>query len=282
MSWNRLDDGFHSHRKVARIGKRKPDRLAALGLWALCLSYTGNHPKEGGFVTRDVVARQAGDAELGERLAALLVEAKLWEVGDGGWQFHDWHDYRPRELSEVRAKAGRAGGNARASRAAAAATPPQVGAEPPQVAPREGQDPPKPSEPLEAGKQLLEAKPPPVPSRPDPDPIPSRSSETRMRGGGTSELISRDDVITPELRAAAEMQGVREVDTAWAKFTGLNDGRWVPSRSGHWQYFCVREKQIEERDRNRARGNGKRLDTQPGPRGERGWKPQLVRKLGGS
>ena len=111
MTWFKVDDGFHDHKKVRRLGK---DRTAAVGVWTLCGSWSADTGADG-FVPTEIVQRH----DPREKLAARLVDVGLWhrdEVdGEPGYRFHDWHDYQPTadEVEEKRAKraaAGRLGG----------------------------------------------------------------------------------------------------------------------------------------------------------------------------
>lgn len=111
MTWFRIDDKFHDHPKVRRLGK---DRLPAIGLWSACGSWAADTLSDG-FVPSEVVRR----FDPRERYAARLVETGLWSAaehrGETGYCFHQWTDYQPTR-SEVedrraeRADAGRKGG----------------------------------------------------------------------------------------------------------------------------------------------------------------------------
>jgi hypothetical protein len=88
MSWVRIDDKFHAHRKVTDLP------LDAVGLWTLALSWTHDNAavaSESGFVSAGVARRFAGTKA--KRLARVLVDAGLWRETEGGWVFHDWADY---------------------------------------------------------------------------------------------------------------------------------------------------------------------------------------------
>ena len=98
MPWFKVDDKFHDHPKVRRLGK---DKLAAVGLWTTCGSWAGDRVTDG-FVPTSVVRWH--DAK--ERLAKKLVDVGLWTKserdGEPGYQFHQWADYQPtREDIEV-------------------------------------------------------------------------------------------------------------------------------------------------------------------------------------
>lgn len=89
MTWFRVDDKFHSHKKRMRAG------VAAVGLWTCAGSWCSDHLTDG-FVPDYVAATFDPDWEL---LAQRLVKAGLWEPaerdGDKGWQFHQWLEQQP-------------------------------------------------------------------------------------------------------------------------------------------------------------------------------------------
>lgn len=89
MTWFKVDDKLHSHKKAARAG------TAAMGLWTLAGSWCADHLSDG-FVPDYIALRMDPDAE---GLAERLVSAGLWAVdeqdGDRGWRFEDWSDYQP-------------------------------------------------------------------------------------------------------------------------------------------------------------------------------------------
>lgn len=111
MTWFRIDDKFHDHRKVRALGKSRP---GAVGLWTLCGTWSADNTSDG-FVPDQIVARW--DAR--KRLAATLCRVGLWhEVeinGEHGYQFHQWEEHQPTREQvlhrrQVRADAGRLGG----------------------------------------------------------------------------------------------------------------------------------------------------------------------------
>jgi hypothetical protein len=102
MSWTKLDDRFWAHRKVIALD----DNLAAIGLWALALSWVGGQLTDG-FIPGSAIARLTGRGDA-EALARTLVAVGLWEKVDGGYRIHDFLDYNPnRETVEERRKADR-------------------------------------------------------------------------------------------------------------------------------------------------------------------------------
>lgn len=89
MTWYKVDDTFHGHPKPRRVS------LAAVGLWTMAGSYSGQHLTDG-FVP-DWFVRQFPQ---GPKLARELVGTGLWNGGaerdqDKGFVFHDWSDYQP-------------------------------------------------------------------------------------------------------------------------------------------------------------------------------------------
>lgn len=86
MVWFKTDDKLHGHIKSRRAG------VEAMGLWVLAGSYCADNLTDG-FVSADVPTILAGRD--GDKLAQKLVDARLWHIVDGGWQFHDWAEYQP-------------------------------------------------------------------------------------------------------------------------------------------------------------------------------------------
>ena len=88
MVWFKMDDSFPSHPKVLGIPRR--DRLAAVGLWTLAGGWCAKQLTDG-----YLAAHMVEEIGASPRLASTLVEVGLWEVSEGGFQFHDWADYNP-------------------------------------------------------------------------------------------------------------------------------------------------------------------------------------------
>jgi hypothetical protein len=128
MPWLKIDDGFEDHPKV------EPLSDAAHRLWMRAATWC-RKPQNAhthGFVPAAMlptIAKRSAPLKKLLVLAQELADAKgggmfaigLWEVVDGGWQFHDWERYQPRnstpeeeaELSAKRSNAGRKGAKAR-------------------------------------------------------------------------------------------------------------------------------------------------------------------------
>lgn len=88
MTWFRLDDNFHSHRKVTKAGD-------AIALWACAASWASQQLTDGW--VPDYVIRNW--SEHPESHAKRLEQVGLWEAGthegESGWWFHDWLDRNP-------------------------------------------------------------------------------------------------------------------------------------------------------------------------------------------
>ena len=97
MVWFNVDDNLHDHPKARRAG------LEAIGLWALCGSFSAGYLTEGFVPEWKVLGYKNG-----RKLAEKLVEAGLWiEVyedpkngQEAGWVFHQWED-RNRTKAQV-------------------------------------------------------------------------------------------------------------------------------------------------------------------------------------
>lgn len=99
MTWFKVDDTFHSNRKVMSL----MDEPEALGLWVIAGSWCGSNLTNG-FVPDYALARLLPDAV---KLAQKLVTAGLWTRVRGGHRFHDWDHYQltAEEILEERAAA---------------------------------------------------------------------------------------------------------------------------------------------------------------------------------
>lgn len=97
--WFKIDDKLHDHEKVHDTLLDADDPLvglAAMGLWALAGSWSGDQLSDG-IVPIHVLRRWAGRDNV-EALVETLVIAGLWErtTTEGGRDavaFHDWLDY---------------------------------------------------------------------------------------------------------------------------------------------------------------------------------------------
>ena len=95
MTWFRVDDGFPEHPKLEVLESRPLSYMASVSAWTL-LGADCSRRLTDGFVSR---ARFSKVLHMLGKFAALgasgLVECGLWREVDGGWQFHDWHEYQP-------------------------------------------------------------------------------------------------------------------------------------------------------------------------------------------
>lgn len=119
MSWTKIDDQLHGHRKILRAWKCRP----ALGLHFMAMSYAASHEPQG-FIPEEWVEEKLPAARERERAVAALTDvpagfkAGLWEPVDGGWNIHDWDEYNgsAKTREEVRAAKSEAGKKGAAAR----------------------------------------------------------------------------------------------------------------------------------------------------------------------
>lgn len=106
MTWARLDDSFHHHPKRMKVG------LAAVGLYALGLSYSADNLTDGRLPERWVLGQMVGEADT---LVDELIEAGMWEKDGDEYVVHDFEVYNlTRSQWEAKQNAGRLGGLAKA------------------------------------------------------------------------------------------------------------------------------------------------------------------------
>ena len=110
MPWVKIDDGFPFHRKAILAGKDG----RALYITALCWS---SGQLTDGVIDAAVVPMLCAISDVAnvEATAKQLVKVGLWEIVDGDYVIHDYHDYNPdackvKAIREARAEAGRRGG----------------------------------------------------------------------------------------------------------------------------------------------------------------------------
>jgi hypothetical protein len=87
VTWFKVDDKLHDHRKARKAGK------SAMGVWVLAGSWSMDNETDG-FIPEDVLARWGTPTD-----ARRLVAAGLWDNGihneETGWWFHDWSVFQP-------------------------------------------------------------------------------------------------------------------------------------------------------------------------------------------
>ncbi|MDP7337680.1 MAG: hypothetical protein QF786_00060 [Vicinamibacterales bacterium] len=92
--WVKIDDAFPEHEKFYRAGRRCGrdgyERAVSLMVQALC--YASHHLTDG-FVPAEKVARFMGRRPTD--VASVLLDERLLELVDGGYQIHDFLDYQP-------------------------------------------------------------------------------------------------------------------------------------------------------------------------------------------
>ena len=86
--WFKVDDGFHSSRKLLSIPKRH--RLAAAGLWVVAGSWCGQQLTNGR--VPDYMLKEWGATPA---TVQALVDSGLWEVESDANVFYKWHEYQP-------------------------------------------------------------------------------------------------------------------------------------------------------------------------------------------
>ena len=94
----------------------------------------------------------------------------------------------------------------------------------------------------------------------------AHSALSDAKGKKTSDgqvLVQHTDPLPDDMREAARMLKVRDVDRAWTTFTGSRSGQWV-MLAGAWQAYCARWAGNEENDRNRATGANGHAKAPPG------------------
>ncbi len=113
MSWIRLDTNMPTHEKIIHLAGYGDRGLAAAFVYISSLSHSGGH-ETSGFIAKGALPFIHGKASH----AKLLVEARLWDPVEGGWQIHNWGDRNvvaatQQAISEARSQAGRKGADAR-------------------------------------------------------------------------------------------------------------------------------------------------------------------------
>lgn len=91
MSWGKIDDQFHAHRKAKLAWKGHP---RALGLHLLAISYCAGQLTDG-LVDSEFVEEKIPVARDRAAATSALVAAGLWVPEDGDWRINDWLDYNP-------------------------------------------------------------------------------------------------------------------------------------------------------------------------------------------
>ncbi len=100
MSWAKLDDKANEHVKQLRAGSE------ACWFWACGLMYANRQEERDGFVPDEALSILYGPARNPKKLAATLVRVGLWELSNGGFRIHNYHQWNPthEQIAEERAK----------------------------------------------------------------------------------------------------------------------------------------------------------------------------------
>lgn len=113
MTWFRVDDSFPDHPKLEKIESDPVSHALAVATWTLMGADCARRLTDG-FVSPARLEKVIRWPEkLRVKACETLVSAGLWTVTQGGWVFHDWHDYQP---TSEKAKAQKARNRERQSR----------------------------------------------------------------------------------------------------------------------------------------------------------------------
>jgi hypothetical protein len=93
LPWVRLDSNIYTHDKVLLLASQR-DGYRAITVYLFSMGYAGGHGTDG-LIPRHVLPIIQGT----ERIARMLVDARLWEYAEGGWRIRNW-DQR-QELSVI-------------------------------------------------------------------------------------------------------------------------------------------------------------------------------------
>ncbi|MEU3011094.1 hypothetical protein [Nocardia asteroides] len=92
MPWFRVDDDAAFHSKIVAAGN------AAVGLWTRAGSWSSRELTDG-FIPAHMIASMGTPAQ-----AKKLVQVRLWDKVDGGYQFHQWAERQPFTKADVERK----------------------------------------------------------------------------------------------------------------------------------------------------------------------------------
>jgi hypothetical protein len=172
MPWFTIDDSFHSHPKTLGVS------FEAIGVWTKCGAWCSEHLTDGAVPSALLRAWSVREEAVSE-----LVSAGLWDVDDGGYQFHDWLEYQ-QSRDEVQSK--RAKAKERMSRAR--------------------------SRKVRANKRRTPEEPDPNKPRSSHNPSPSPSPILKERETRAPESFKPPDLHTASLRIGKHYQELHDAE----------------------------------------------------------------------
>jgi hypothetical protein len=230
------------HHRFLRIPA--PKRAAALGIWLAALTFSRAEQLDG-FCPLEAIQAIA-PRDIIDRLVDVGLFTRQEENGiHGVWvlKYDDFNDTKA-EIDAAREKERR-----RKSETRSSGRPPSL---PPVVPPdnsRESRGSPSSSSLSVSGSPIGEGD--------REGSTAEQPSNTRVKVlGAPKRYIEPGDAITGELREAAKMATVQDVDAAWLKFCGKYAGQWRHV-AGAWQAFCVSWAKVERTERERERERAK-------------------------
>lgn len=219
VTWFKVDDGLHGHKKTARAG------VAAMGLWVIAGSWSADNLTDG-FVPDYMAARM--DPDFRDH-AAALVRAGYWSEGedpegDKGWRFLHWAEYQPMkadvEAREGAEKAGASWGNHKRWHVNTGRSNPDcehcsAGRRPPES---------PPSRPPDSGASRPPDRVPESPPNPPTRPVPTREETTNPSGSGASRRAPRSSARNTDALPGMEGQEIAPTGEATAQ---VIVGEWL-------------------------------------------------------
>lgn len=267
MVWARLDDEMLDNPKIAKAGIYGFAMHVAGIIWC-CRNLSDGHipyARVTSLVTLDKVlidtcnplalpdgpTSMGGDDGLDPYVVAdHLVDCGLWTRTVDGYDIHDFLDYNPSraEIESKRLANARKQAKSRDKRKNGGMSPSNLTGVSPVTLPV--------SSSLPGPLNLALSSPSEFSSS---ESERSKTATTAPRPG--ERFVAVDDALPDELRAAAQIVGVRDVDTAWLSFCGKRAGQWLHV-AGAWQAFCATWRSIEQREA----GSGTRLRPGAAPK----------------
>lgn len=186
MPWVRLDDGFDDHPKILDLS----DQAYRLHVGALCFCA---RTLTDGFVSEGALRRLVNGGHVSE-----LVDAGLWEAGDGGWWIHDFLDYNQsaEQVLEEREKARERQRRARENRRSRDQEPP----------PTDTSHTARHAVTPDVTETVTHAVSSRAPSRPVPSPITDSSRQSHTATRPDPEPTTDDDRFLAAVNAAVDLK----------------------------------------------------------------------------